>query len=36
MENMEDQGISTRQGTHSVHVLGYYKKKYGLEERDLS
>jgi dTDP-4-amino-4,6-dideoxygalactose transaminase len=25
-------GISTRQGTHAVHNLDYYKKKYGLKE----
>jgi perosamine synthetase len=34
MENLEDQGISTRQGTHSVHMLGYYRIKYGMEESD--
>lgn len=23
-----------RQGTHAVHTLGYYKKKYGLNDHD--
>ena len=34
MENLEEQGISTRQGTHAVHSLGYYKKKYSIKEAD--
>jgi len=28
-------GISTRQGTHAVHLLSYYKNKYGIKEFDL-
>jgi dTDP-4-amino-4,6-dideoxygalactose transaminase len=25
MSRLNDQGISTRQGTHAVHALGYYR-----------
>lgn len=28
-------GISTRQGTHAVHLLSYYKNKYRIKEFDL-
>lgn len=31
MERLEDKGIATRQGTQAVHVLGYYRRKYGLQ-----
>lgn len=31
---MERRGIATRQGTHAVHMLGYYRKKYGLKPGD--
>ncbi len=34
MEALEEQGVSTRQGTHAVHTLGYYRNKYGIEEAD--
>ena len=34
MQKLEDAGISTRQGTHAVHTLGYYKQKYGFQESD--
>ena len=34
MANLEESGISTRQGTHAVHIQGYYKKKYSLRETD--
>ena len=27
-------GISTRQGTHAVHTLGYYKKRFGFQPED--
>jgi len=30
----ERYSISTRQGTHAVHLLGYYSKKYGLKPMD--
>jgi dTDP-4-amino-4,6-dideoxygalactose transaminase len=28
------QGISVRQGTHAVHIQGYYRSKYGLHPED--
>lgn len=34
MNTLEKQGIATRQGTHAVHTLGYYKTKYKLHEED--
>ena len=34
MQKLESLGISTRQGTHAVHTLGYYRDKYGLKEGD--
>jgi len=34
MARLEDQGIATRQGTQAVHVLGYYRWKYGLQPAD--
>lgn len=34
MFKLENAGISTRQGTHAVHTLGYYKKKYKLKDED--
>jgi dTDP-4-amino-4,6-dideoxygalactose transaminase len=34
MERLEDRGIATRQGTQAVHVLGYYRRKYGLQPAD--
>lgn len=30
MELLQAQGISTRPGTHAVHMLAYYRHKYGL------
>jgi dTDP-4-amino-4,6-dideoxygalactose transaminase len=35
MSALEKEGISTRQGTHAVHALGYYKRKYGIAGTDL-
>ena len=32
MEQLEAKGIATRQGTHAVHTLAYYKDKYGLSD----
>jgi perosamine synthetase len=32
---LDDMGIATRQGTHAVHTLGYYKDKYGYKYNDL-
>lgn len=31
---LEDNGIATRQGTHAVHTLGYYRENYGLNKED--
>ncbi len=31
MEALQRIGISTRPGTHAVHMLGYYRKQYGLQ-----
>lgn len=31
---LQETGISTRQGTHSVPHLGYYRRKYGYTEKD--
>ena len=34
MKELEEKGISTRQGTHAVHTLGFYKKKYRVKDED--
>ena len=34
MFKLEELGIATRQGTHAVHTLGYYRQKYHLDYRD--
>jgi len=34
MEKLEEKGIATRQGTHAVHTLDYYKTKHNLCEED--
>jgi len=34
MERMGGKGIAVRQGTHAVHTLGYYRKKYDLKPED--
>ena len=34
LQRLEDQGIATRQGTHAVHMLGYYKKRFGYQPED--
>lgn len=31
MQELEQSGIATRQGTHAVHTLTYYREKYGYE-----
>ena len=28
MEFLNKQGVSTRPGTHAIHMLNYYKRKY--------
>ena len=34
MQRLEAAGVTTRQGTHAVHTLSYYKNKYGLSDWD--
>jgi dTDP-4-amino-4,6-dideoxygalactose transaminase len=31
MDRLQDRGISTRPGTHAVHMLGYYRQRFDLE-----
>jgi perosamine synthetase len=35
MAYLKDKGIATRQGTHAVHMLDYYAKKYRIEPTSL-
>ncbi|MBM3402026.1 MAG: DegT/DnrJ/EryC1/StrS family aminotransferase [Bacteroidetes bacterium] len=34
MEKLQKQGISTRPGTHAVHMLSYYAQKYNIQPGD--
>jgi perosamine synthetase len=34
MEKLQEQGISTRPGTHAVHMLTFYAKKYSIKSGD--
>lgn len=34
MELLQEKGISTRPGTHAVHMLGYYRDSFGLKSED--
>lgn len=34
MDALEAHGIATRPGTHSVHMLGYYRERYGFRDED--
>ena len=34
MEYLQQFGISTRPGTHAVHMLGYYAKAFGIKPKD--
>jgi dTDP-4-amino-4,6-dideoxygalactose transaminase len=34
MENLQQQGIATRPGTHAVHMLGFYATKYNIKPTD--
>jgi len=34
MEALQQKGIATRPETHAVHMLGYYRKRYGLKPKD--
>ena len=35
LQTLEDIGIATRQGTHAVHMLGYYRNRFGYKPEDL-
>lgn len=34
MSILEEAGVQTRQGTHAIHTLTYYKEKYGYRIED--
>ena len=34
MEKLQDMGISTRPGTHAVHMLSIYKDRFGIKQND--
>jgi perosamine synthetase len=34
MDRLHKAGIATRPGTHAIHMLGYYAKKYGIDPAD--
>ena len=34
MEHLQGEGIATRPGTHAVHMLGYYRERFGLRPED--
>ena len=34
MERLQAQGVSTRPGTHAVHMLGLYADRLGLQPAD--
>lgn len=34
MEYLQQNGVSTRPGTHAVHMLGYYAKTFGIRPQD--
>lgn len=34
MERLQAKGIATRPGTHAVHMLGYYRDRFGLQPDD--
>lgn len=34
MEILQSKGISTRPGTHAVHMLGYYRERFHLKDTD--
>ena len=35
MEKLQEEGVSTRPGTHAVHMLNYYVEKFGYKPDDL-
>lgn len=34
MQALHERGVATRPGTHAVHMLGYYRKRFGLAPED--
>lgn len=34
MDRLEAAGVATRPGTHAVHMLGYYRDRYGIKPTD--
>jgi dTDP-4-amino-4,6-dideoxygalactose transaminase len=34
MDRLMQRGVNTRPGTHAVHMLGYYREKFGLRPED--
>jgi dTDP-4-amino-4,6-dideoxygalactose transaminase len=34
MEYLQQNGVSTRPGTHAVHMLGYYARTFGIKPED--
>lgn len=34
MDRLQAVGVATRPGTHAVHMLGYYRERYGLRPED--
>jgi dTDP-4-amino-4,6-dideoxygalactose transaminase len=34
MDRLHERGVSTRPGTHAVHMLGYYRERFGLAPED--
>lgn len=34
MDILQQKGIATRPGTHAVHMLSFYKEKYGIDSND--
>lgn len=34
LQRLEDIGIATRQGTHAIHLLGYYRDRFGYAPED--
>ena len=35
MEALQARGVSTRPGTHAIHMLNYYRERYGYQPQDL-
>ena len=34
MEDLQSKGISTRPGTHAIHMLGLYRERFGFKPED--